>query len=231
MPGTRQALAFDVYGTLVDTASVATKLRDLVGDKADEFAQVWRDKQLEYTFRRELMNRYEPFPVCVRDALDYTCARLGVRLSGEMRQALLDAYRVLPAFDDVVPSLDTLAGSGFGIYAFSNGPRASIEILLEAAGIRERFDDIVSVDEIGTFKPSPAVYRHFLGRADVTGSNAWLVSGNPFDVMGAVAAGLRGVWVRRSPAAIFDPWDIEPTLTIERLDELAAGLAGLATVD
>lgn len=221
----RQVLAFDVYGTLVDTASVAARLRELVGDKADAFAQVWRDKQLEYTFRRALMDRYEPFPVCVRDALDFTCARLDAPLSGESRRSLLDAYRVLPVFDDVVASLEGLAASGFGLYAFSNGPRASIEMLLDSAGIRDRFEDIVSVDEIGTFKPSPVVYHHFLSRAGVAGTHAWLVSGNPFDVMGAIAAGLRGVWVRRSRAAVYDPWDIEPTLTIARLDELAAGLA------
>lgn len=216
----KTALAFDVYGTLIDTAGVVSKLRESVGGRADEFSRVWREKQLEYSFRRGLMKRYEHFGVCTSEALDYTCTLLGAELSDAARQELLGIYRVLPAFDDVTASLTTLPDDRFELYAFSNGTADAVEGLLEAAAIRPYFTDVVSVDELGTFKPNPAVYRHFLKRAGADGANAWLISSNPFDVIGAVSAGMRAAWVRRSPSAVFDPWGIEPTITV-------AGLAGL----
>jgi 2-haloacid dehalogenase len=80
---------------------------------------------------------------------------------------------------------------------------------------------VVSVDEIKSFKPNPGVYCHFLRRAGVTGADAWLISSNPFDVIGALSAGMRAAWLKRSPEAIFDPWGIEPTLTIDTLLSLA----------
>ena len=221
-------LAFDVYGTLVDTSGVAARLEPLVGDEAARFARLWREKQLEYSFRRALMQRYAPFGVCVREALEYTCAALDLPLDEPSRLSLLDAFARLPLFDDVERSLETLAGAGCTLYAFSNGTREAVESLLRSAGIGGRFIDIVSVDEIGTFKPSPAVYRHFLSRAGTSGDDAWLVSGNSFDVIGAISAGMNGVWVRRDAAAVFDPWGIEPPMTVANLGELAAAFAARA---
>jgi 2-haloacid dehalogenase len=107
------------------------------------------------------------------------------------------------------------------MYAFSNGGADAVEALLTTAGIRNFFRDVVSCEDLKSFKPNPAVYAHFLRKAGATGAEAWLISGNPFDVIGAISAGMRGAWVKRSPEAIFDPWDIEPTLTVRRLSELA----------
>ena len=218
-------LAFDVYGTLIDTHGVVEKLGELVGDRARDFSSTWRDKQLEYSFRRGLMQNYENFAVCTRDALEYTCARFGADLTPTQKQALLDVYRELPAFDDVSDALSALAGRGCRLYAFSNGSEEAVETLLSAAGIRERFIGVVSCDDLRSFKPSPAVYAHFLRKAQATGSEAWLISGNPFDVIGAISAGMRGAWVQRSPDAIYDPWGIEPTITIKSLGELADAIA------
>ncbi len=95
-------LAFDVYGTLIDTQGVVTKLREIVGDKAEEFSRVWREKQLEYSFRRGLMRSYETFGVCTSQALDYTSAYLDVGLTTGQKSALMAEYRGLPAFDDVI---------------------------------------------------------------------------------------------------------------------------------
>jgi 2-haloacid dehalogenase len=213
-------VAFDVYGTLIDTHAVVAKLREWVGDRAGEFSQSWRDKQLEYSFRRGLMGRYEDFGVCTRQALDYTCDYLGLPLSDSQKADLIELYRVLPAFDDVEEGLADLEARGLGLYAFSNGSAAAVEALLVTAGIRGRFAGVVSVEGIRSFKPDPAVYAHFLERTGSRPGDAWLVSSNPFDVIGAVSAGMRAAWVRRSPQAIFDPWGIEPTVTV-------AGLAGL----
>ncbi|HSN51756.1 MAG TPA: haloacid dehalogenase type II [Woeseiaceae bacterium] len=214
-------LAFDVYGTLIDTHGVVAKLRETLGERATAFSSAWRDKQLEYSFRRGLMQNYENFAVCTRDALDHTCARFGVELTPAQKQALLDVYRELPAFDDAGDALAELSARGCRLYAFSNGSEEAVETLLTAAGIRDRFLGVVSCDDLRSFKPNPAVYAWFLRKAQATGSEAWLVSGNPFDVIGAISAGMRGAWVRRSADAVFDPWGIEPTITVTSLAELA----------
>ncbi|NKB66765.1 MAG: haloacid dehalogenase type II [Candidatus Latescibacteria bacterium] len=220
-------LAFDVYGTLIDTQGVLVGLQQYVGEKAPEFSRTWRDKQLEYSFRRGLMQRYENFAVCTRDALEYTCEFLAVDLGRAEKDALMDLYKVLPAFADAAVGLERAKAAGLSLFAFSNGSAAAVEGLLNHAGIRALFDGVVSTDEIQSFKPNPAVYRHFLQRADTAADRAWLVSGNPFDVIGAVGAGMRAAWVRRSPAAVFDPWDVQPTVTVEGLADIAGVVAGL----
>ena len=217
-------LAFDVYGTLIDTHGVVAKLEEIVGDRATDFSSTWRDKQLEYSFRRGLMQNYENFAVCTRDALEYTSDRYGLEIGQEDKQALLHIYRELPAFDDVEGALADLAARDCRLFAFSNGSAEAVETLLSAAGIRDRFLGVVSCDDVRSFKPNPAVYAHFLRQAQATGDEAWLISGNPFDVIGAISAGMRGAWVRRTKDAIFDPWGIEPTITVTSLAELADGL-------
>ena len=214
-------LAFDVYGTLIDTHGVITALQAHLGPRAGDFSRAWRDKQLEYSFRRGLMQQYEPFSVCTSQALDYTCSRFGLDLRPENRKQLLDAYRTLPAFKDATEGLARAREAGHRLFAFSNGSADAVEALLSQAGIRDFFLDVVSVDEMKSFKPNPGVYAHFLRRAGASGSGAWLISGNPFDVIGALSAGMRAAWVRRSPEALFDPWGIEPTLTIDSLSDLA----------
>lgn len=222
----RQVLAFDVYGTLIDTHGVVEQLEAVVGADAAAFSQAWRDRQLEYAFRRGLMQNYVDFATCTRQALEHTCASRGVALSAAQCDALLDRYRRLPAFADAVPGLAALAAAGHRLFAFSNGTAGAVETLLRGAGLRDFFEDVVSVDELRSYKPNPAVYAHFLRRAGCTGDAASLVSANPFDVIGAVSAGMRGVWVRRSPQAVFDPWELRPTLTVAGLDELQQRLAG-----
>lgn len=213
-------LAFDVYGTLIDTHGIISKLHELIGDKAKDFSQTWREKQLEYSFRRGLMQNYENFSVCTSHALDYTSMFYKVALTKEQKHDLLDSYRTLPAFKDVKEGLVRLKAANFRLYAFSNGSADAVETLLEAAGIRGYFLGVVSVDDLKSFKPNPAVYAHFLRKSEASGSNAWLISSNPFDVIGAISAGMCAAWVRRSKEAIFDPWGIEPTITIESLEEL-----------
>ena len=213
-------LAFDVYGTLIDTHGLVDRLQVMIGARAAEFSRTWRDKQLEYSFRRGLMQNYETFAVCTRHALDYTCCFYKIQLAEEQKDELLSGYRVLPAFDDVEMGLSGLQASGFRSYAFSNGSADAVDTLLTSAGIRDLFLGIVSVDELKSFKPNPAVYCHFLRKSGASAGNAWLISSNPFDVIGAISAGMRSVWLRRSEEAIFDPWGIEPTLTVSSLLDL-----------
>jgi 2-haloacid dehalogenase len=215
-----KVLGFDVYGTLIDTQGVITRLRDFVGDGAEEFSRVWREKQLEYSFRRGLMRTYENFGVCTSQALEYTNTYLNTGLSADQKAALLAEYRELPAFDDVKESLAGLKSDGHLLYAFSNGTADAIETLLAASGIRNLFDGVVSVDDRQTFKPNPDVYEHLLNTTAASAGDTWLISSNPFDVIGAVSFGLNSAWVRRSNKSIFDPWGIEPTVTITSLREL-----------
>jgi 2-haloacid dehalogenase len=210
-------LAFDVYGTLIDTHGVKVALEQHAGPRAMDFSLMWREKQLEYSFRRGLMQNYETFAVCTRQALDYTCAVFGMPLGEADKEKLLAAYRTLPAFKEVNEGLALARKAGFRLFAFSNGSAEAVETLLQAAGIREHFLDVVSVDEVKSFKPNPGVYAHFLRRAGATGADAWLISGNPFDVLGAMSAGMRAVWVKRSPEAIFDHWGIAPNLIVSDL--------------
>ncbi len=225
MPATMNiTLGFDVYGTLIDTHGVVARLEKMVGRDAARFSQIWREKQLEYTFRRSLMNRYQNFGVCTRQALGYTASLLDHRLTGPQQQILLDAYAALPAFDDAVSGLSAAKQAGFNLYAFSNGQAEAVNTVLTNAGIRDYFIGVVSVDEIGRFKPDPAVYHHFMAATRAQSGLAWLVSSNGFDVIGAVSAGMKAIWVQRSTAIVYDPWEYAPTLTLDSLNNLPAAM-------
>lgn len=235
-------IGFDVYGTLIDTHGVVEQLRPSLGEAAVKFSQLWRDKQLEYTFRRTVMQRYQNFSICTRDALDYTIQFFGCEFTAAQKQDLLQAYATLPAFADVAVALSQLRAHQ--LYAFSNGQAAAVDSLLSHASIRAYFTDIISVDAVGVFKPSPAVYQHFLTATAVRAESAWLVSSNGFDVMGARSVGMCAAWVRRLPTMVFDPWPAEhakneaddteqsgnagtsyaPTITVTTLTDLAAAI-------
>jgi len=214
-------LAFDVYGTLIDTHGITFALERYVGNKAPEFSRMWREKQLEYSFRRGLMQNYESFDICTSNALDFTSSYLKIPLAQSDKDTLMGHYKILPAFADVDKGLAKAKEYGFRMYAFSNGRADAVKALLKHADILDYFIDVVSVDEVKSYKPNPGVYSHFLRRAGATGTHAWLVSGNPFDVIGAISSGMRAAWVKRSPDALFDPWGIEPTLTVNNFASLA----------
>ena len=204
-------LAFDVYGTLINTHGVLTLLDDMIGNNAQVFSNTWREKQLEYSFRRGLMQNYVPFSLCTKHALDYACLAHKTELSEDQREQLLERYKTLPAFDDVKAGLESLKAQGYRLFAFSNGAANAVNTLLETADISDLFEGVISADDIKTFKPNPGVYSHFLREANSTGANTWLISSNPFDVTGAISHGMRAAWIKRSDEAIFDPWEIQPT--------------------
>jgi len=214
-------LAFDVYGTLINTHGLVPLLHNSLGDIATEFSLVWREKQLEYAFRKALMKRYEPFTVCTQQALEYTCARFKVSLTAEQKQTLLEGYKILPAFDDVKAGLEQLTAAGHRLYAFSNGDKKTVDILLDHAGIKTFFLDLISVNEVHSFKPDPMVYDYFLQKTGATNSEAWLISSNPFDIIGASAVGMNSAWIQRSLETVFDPWDIQPSLIVNNLVALS----------
>jgi 2-haloacid dehalogenase len=214
------ALAFDIYGTLIDPHGVVTELQNHIGDRAAEFSRVWREKQLEYTWRRSLMQRYRDFGVCTRQALDYADELLQTELDESAKSSLMQAYRVLPAYEDVPASLELLKNKGHRLYPFSNGTVDMVTAVLENAGIEHFFENVISVDSLQTFKPDPGVYHHVIQVTNVTAENCWLVSSNGFDVIGAVSAGMKAAWLKRFDGVVLDPWEFEPTQVIRSLGEL-----------
>lgn len=219
------AIGFDIYGTLVDPLEMNEHLRPLVGeDLADRFSELWRNKQIEYTFRRALMRRYEDFGVCTRQALVHTADVLGVDLAGKEQEQLIEEYQNLKPFPDVIPGIEALNSKGHTLVAFSNGVEATARTLLGRAGVLEHLHDVISVDDVKSFKPDLEVYRYLVRRLGTELSETWLVSSNPFDVIGAKAAGLSAAWIQRKPDARFDPWGIEPDLVAPDLETLAERL-------
>jgi 2-haloacid dehalogenase len=213
-------LALDVYGTLIDTAGVYIALEKLISTQATLFVNTWRAKQLEYSFRRGLMQNYVDFGICTRQALEYTCNLLKIDLSIDEKDKLMREYDILPAFPDVEEGLNKLKESKCRMFAFSNGKAENVKKLLQNAGLEHYFDGIVSVDDLKSYKPNPAVYAYLLRKTESIVSKSWLISSNPFDVIGAISSGLRSIWIRRTPNAIFDPWEIEPTAIVESIIDL-----------
>ncbi len=217
-------LAFDVYGTLINTHGVTEMLEEFIGDQAVLFSSRWREKQLEYSFRRGLMGQYADFSVCTRDALDYTSAGMEHPLTDTEKEMLLNSYRYLPAFPDTRDALKTLKEAGHQLFAFSNGLPADLAVLLANAGIDSYFQEIISVHEVQSFKPDPRVYQHFLARSGGVPAESWLISSNPFDVIGALACSMKAAWVQRSSDHHFDPWGIQPTTRVASLQMLFSAL-------
>jgi 2-haloacid dehalogenase len=219
------AIGFDIYGTLVDPLEMNEHLWPLVGDDlTDRFSELWRDKQIEYTFRRALMRRYENFDVCTRQALVHTANVLGANLTDEEQERLIEEYQNLRPFPDVIPGIEALNSKGHTLVAFSNGVEATARTLLDRAGVLEHLHDVISVDAVKAFKPDPEVYHYLARRLGTELSETWLVSSNPFDVIGAKAVDLMAAWIQRKPDTQFDPWGIEPDLVAPDLEALAERL-------
>ncbi len=221
MPDSPHAIGFDIYGTLVNPLDMNEHLRPLAGDDADAMSALWRQKQLEYTFRRGLMKKYENFGVCTSQALEFAAETFGLELSEEEKASLIEEYQNLRAFPDVAPGLEKMKEHGHRLAAFSNGVEATARKLFENAGIISRLDEIISVDDIATFKPDPAVYEYLAERFERPIDEVWLVSSNPFDIIGAKNSGMNAAWIKRSESAVFDPWGVEPDIVASDLEDLA----------
>ncbi|MEH6648647.1 MAG: haloacid dehalogenase type II [Motiliproteus sp.] len=216
-----QVIGFDVYGTLVDPVDMGKHLEALAGDKAKQFGQLWHDKKVEFAFRRSLMDQYQDFGVCTHQALLFCLQQFGIELSESDQQQLMAEFSNLAAFDDVVSGLVALKAQGHTLAAFSNGPEAAVRTLLDRSGILPQLDDVISVDDIRTFKPSPKVYQYLMARTHSSVDDCWMISSNPWDVIGAKCAGLKAAWIQRDPANVFDPWDVKPDLVVKDLIELS----------
>lgn len=220
MQSQREALAFDLYGTLVDPIRIWRHLENCVGDAAVRISELWRQKQLEYTFRLTAMEQYEPFDQVTSRALDYALSAFSHNVSEVERHRLLAEYDNLEPFPDVLPGLQQLATHGYAMVVFSNGTPQMLSAAVHSAGISGMFQDLISVDEVRTYKPSPRVYHHLASRLNRPVDQVRLISSNPFDVIGAEAVGMPVAWVNRC-RGLFDSLGKRPPLVVETLLELA----------
>jgi 2-haloacid dehalogenase len=213
-------LAFDAYGTLFDVMSVAARCEQRFPGQGEQLATRWRAKQLQYTWLRSLMGRYADFWQVTGDALDHAAASLGLSLTAAGRQDLVDAYLCLELFPDVRPGLDALIQRGIRLAILSNGSPVMLESAARHAGIFDRFAVIVSADEVGTFKPSPIVYRRLLDRLAVAPAEVGFVSSNSWDASGAAAAGLTSFWIQRNAGEPSEVLGCPPARVVHALDGL-----------
>jgi 2-haloacid dehalogenase len=217
-----RVLAFDVYGTLVDVHGLGKVAQAFLGAATASFLIRWREKTVEYAFRRGLMQNYVEFSECNRQALEYVNSEFKAGLNDEIKQTLLDAYVRLPAFSDAPTAMPRLSRLKNSCVAFSNGTRVAVERVLISTNLASYFSKIVSVDDVRTFKPSPAVYAYLTRCVNTDARSIWLISSNGWDVIGAKSAGLRAIWVCRNPDQILDPWGVEPDAVVKDLIECAS---------
>ncbi|KAF2470299.1 haloacid dehalogenase [Lindgomyces ingoldianus] len=229
-------LAFDAYGTLLSTESIATRLASHFGpEKAANIAQEWRKYQLEYTWRLNSMNKYEPFSSVTQKSLQHALAESRVTLSSQEITSLMNAYNTLSLFPDVPPLFSHLKSNPhFHAVVFSNGTKAMISASLtqspDLSPHAHVFEDVVVVEPVQRFKPCPEVYRYLCRKVGKEGkeTDVWLISGNPFDVTGANAVGMRTCWVDRSGLGWVDELvDGEmgrPTMKVRGLDEVVSAV-------
>src|SRR6266702_3672849 len=159
-----EALAFDMYGTLVDPIRIWKQLENYIPGDAQRIAEIWRQKQLEFTFRLTVMERYEDFEQVTRKALDYALAAVGSDLDTEQKDLLMAQYNDLERFADVEPGLQRLKDAGYTMVVFSNGSPFMLSAIMKAANLERYCSGFVSVDEVKVYKPSPIVYRHVANR-------------------------------------------------------------------
>jgi len=230
---TKILVAFDLYGTLLSTASIAKKLASHFGqEKADSIAAVWRKYQLEYTWRLNSMKQYQPFSDITRHSLVHALSEHSVRLDEAGIQEMMNAYDSLAIFPDVAPALDKLSSDpNIECVVFSNGTKTmvsnSVNKSKELSPYASVFNSLVTVDYIRSFKPAPEVYKYLAQRVDKVGKEdeMWLVSGNPFDVVGARATGMQAAWVDRAGNGWQDMLGGEPTVIVRSLEEVADAVA------
>jgi 2-haloacid dehalogenase len=187
---------FDAYGTLFDVHAAIGRHRAAAGPDADRLSEVWRTKQLEYTWTLTLAGRYEDFWTLTERALDFALARFPA-VDRALKPKLMDAYRTLDAFADAGAVLHTLKARGHRTAILSNGSTAMLAAAVDAAGLGSHLDAVLSVDRVRMYKPRPEVYRLVTDGFGVAPADVMFVSSNRWDVMGATAFGFRAAWVNR----------------------------------
>jgi 2-haloacid dehalogenase len=202
---------FDAYGTLFDVHTAIGHHRDAAGPDAERFSEIWRAKQLEYSWTLTLANHYVDFWSLTERALDYAFARVP-SVDRALRTKLLKAYLELGAFPDAPPAVGALKARGLATAILSNGSPHMLGAAVEASRMAHLFDAVLSVESVRVFKPRPEVYALVTERFGVPPSDVVFVSSNRWDVMGASAFGFQPLWVNR--ARMPDEYSEHPPLRV-----------------
>ena len=191
-----RACVFDAYGTVFDFASAAGSCRDVLGERAGALTALWRDKQLQYTWLRSLQRRHADLWQITGDSLDYALETLGLA-EPALRQRLMDLYRTLTVFPEVPETLHRLRAAGIKTAILSNGSPAMLASAVAGNTLGALLDAVISVEEVGVFKPDPRVYQHALDQLGMTAEAVSFQSSNAWDAYAASAFGMRVVWCNR----------------------------------
>jgi 2-haloacid dehalogenase len=198
---TIQAVVFDAYGTLYDIQSVATITEEAFPGYGEIITQIWRIKQLEYTWLRSLMRRYEDFSAITRDSLAYTIRVLGLKHDAATFERIMEKYLHLDLYPDAMATLRSLEGRKLAI--LSNGSTGMLNALLRNSGLDRVLDATISIDSQKIFKPAPDAYALIESVLAVKPAEVLFVSSNPWDACGGKAFGLNVAWIERvTPEAI-----------------------------
>jgi 2-haloacid dehalogenase len=190
---------FDAYGTLYDFNSAVAHHRAAIGPKADALSEMWRSKQIQYTWLRNSMAAYAPFWQVTGEALDH-CLVAHAITDPAVREKLMGAYLALDPFPEVPAMLDRLKRAGVRSAILSNGNPEMLDPMVKASGLADRFDAVLSVDSVGVFKVDPRVYRLVEARCGVKPAKVCFLSSNCWDAHGAAQFGFNVVWVNRASA-------------------------------
>lgn len=216
------ALVFDAYGTLFDVHSVVAAGEELFPGRGLALSQLWRTKQLEYTWLRSLMGAYEDFSVITRQSLAYACEALQLSCSEVQAAALMDAYRNLKPYPEVPAALARLADRRLAI--LSNGAPEMLLAVVAASGLQRHFQAVLSVHDVGIYKPDPRVYQLAVDRLGLARERIGFVSSNGWDAAGAAAFGFTVYWINRLGAPV-EHLPAKPVAVLRDLSELPGLLA------
>ncbi len=216
---------FDAYGTLFDFNSAVARHRAAIGPKADALADLWRLKQIQYTWLRNGMGAYAKFWQVTGEALDHCLAAHGIEPAAA-RDKLMSAYLALDPFPEVPAMLERLQRAGLRLAILSNGNPEMLDPMVAASGLASRFEAVLSVDPVGVFKPDARVYRLVEERCGVPPDKVCFLSSNCWDAHGAAHFGFRTVWVNRAGAPD-DRLPGKPVAELRDLSQLPA-LLGVA---
>lgn len=209
-----RALVFDAYGTLFDVHSVQARCESLWPGKGAQLSQTWRAKQLEYTWQRSLMGRYVPFSAVTRQALEYSCAFLGLVAGHKEKAALMDEYLNLAPYPEVAAALGRLQGHRLAI--LTNGSPDMIGPLVKNRGMEKTFNAVLSADALKIYKPAPQVYQLAVDALKTRKEEIGFVSSNCWDALGAKSFGFTVYWINRTKAPV-DRLGFQP-------DEIVGGM-------
>ena len=211
---------FDAYGTLFDVHAAVGRFRAEAGPDADRLSEIWRTKQLEYTWTLTLAGHYTDFWVLTERALDYALARFP-SVPAALRPKLLECYFKLDAFPDARAVLRTLKAKGHKTGILSNGSPKMLKGAVEGAGLGGDLDAVLSVDTVKMFKPRPEVYRMVTEHYQCKPAEVTFVSSNRWDVMAGTSVGFRSLWINRGKAPDEYP-DFPPAQMLADLTALTA---------